>query len=80
MQFGNGTKVPETSVAINSAGAPNQVTQAWMQQYITLHPSACANDKAIVGMVDMSTYGAWLTSNGVNVTSSNPSPATQLCN
>ena len=78
--YGNGTTVPETSVAINSAGTPNQVTQAWTQQYITLHNSPCATDSAIVGMVDMKSYGAWLASNGVNLTSSNPSPATQLCN
>jgi hypothetical protein len=43
----------------------------------TLPP--CANDDSIIGMVDMTTYGAWLKSIGVDITSSNPSPTQQMC-
>ena len=39
----------------------------------------CPNDASISGMVDMTTYGAWLKSIGVNITSSNPSPTQQMC-
>lgn len=39
----------------------------------------CPNDNEIIGMVDMSTYGPWLQSIGVNVRSTNPSPTQQMC-
>jgi len=39
----------------------------------------CPNDTSIIGMVDMTIYGAWLKSIGVDITSSNPSPTQQMC-
>ena len=90
VQFGNGTVVPESSVKINSVGNPTKVTQGWTKSYITLNhstqktldttiPSPPCSDHSIVGMVDMKSYGAWLKSIGVNVTSTDPLPSSQLC-
>ncbi len=39
----------------------------------------CSNDDSIIGMVDMKSYGEWLKSIGVDITSSNPSPTQQMC-
>ena len=39
----------------------------------------CPKDRSIIGMVDMQSYGAWLKSIGVDITSSNPSPTQQMC-
>ncbi|WP_166636024.1 RHS repeat-associated core domain-containing protein [Halothiobacillus neapolitanus] len=59
-------------------------------RYRTVHPPhggapytqtlpPCPEDASIIGMVDMTTYGAWLKSIGVDITSSNPSPTQQMC-
>jgi RHS repeat-associated protein len=59
-------------------------------RYRTVHPPhggapytqtlpPCPDDASIVGMVDMQSYGAWLKSIGVDITSSNPSPTQQMC-
>lgn len=91
IHFGNGTTAQESSVQINSSGTTNKVSQAWTKAYITLNHSykkihnvnmpypPCSNDDSIIGMVDMKSYGAWLKSIGVDITSSDPSPTQQMC-
>ncbi|OZB83197.1 MAG: hypothetical protein B7X28_02535 [Halothiobacillus sp. 13-55-253] len=55
-------------------------TDEFGQQQCTYTDRPCPQtDNQIVGMVDMKSYEAWLKTIGVNITSSNPSPTSQMC-